>query len=513
MRKQTKLVAVLSAASLLAIGASMTSFAKGWTEENGEWVYLDSDGERVTQEWKKSGSNYYWLDENGVMATSQIVDDDENTYYVNEYGVRAKNQWISVENEDDADVNGEEVDTLWYYFGDNGKAYKAESADMKKKTCPDATGSRTYFFDSEGHMVSGWVDYIEDNKTKTFYCGTENEGWAYTGWQYLEPNDDLSSENYDDLEWFNFKSSGEARKSKTWYSKGRYYTFDENGVMENDWYGIDVASNTNGVATGNNGGENAYTSEDGSKGTGWVYTENAEESDSYWYYLVSFTDVNGTVRNIPFNSQSGDSNWRAKVIKSKTYIFNEKGEMQDGLVKGYLDGDGKTGPIGIFRQIGTTNGDGTNKAKTVLNNITKFSPKGLANVRKTLTNNGKRVVTKLYLICNPADEAEYVDPCMFGEALTGGYVNKTFIDIEKIPDANCPQGKAAFTIDGYYTMGATGVKVTEYDQTKAMENADLIIANCFANGRAVDDNVAVIFDVTKLEEYVINVHQTSTASV
>ena len=50
-------------------------------------------------------------------------------------------------------------------------------------------------------------------------------------------------------------------------------------------------------------------------------------------------------------------------------------------------------------------------------------------------------------------------------------------------------------------MGATGVRVTEYDQTKAMENADLIIANCFANGRAVDDNVAVIFDVTKLEEY------------
>ena len=53
-------------------------------------------------------------------------------------------------------------------------------------------------------------------------------------------------------------------------------------------------------------------------------------------------------------------------------------------------------------------------------------------------------------------------------------------------------------------MGATGVRVTEYDQTKAMENADLIIANCFANGRAVDDDVAVIFDVTKLEEYGVN---------
>lgn len=187
--------------------------------------------------------------------------------------------------------------------------------------------------------------------------------------------------------------------------------------------------------------------------------------------------------------------------------------MQDGLVKGYLDGDGKTGPIGIFRQIGAVESAGTNKAKTVLTTVTKFSPKGLAQVRKTLTNDGKRVVDKLYLICNPSDEAEYVDPAMFGETLTGGYVNRSFIDIEKIVDANCPKGKAAFTIAGYYTMGTTGVRVTEYDQTKAMENADLIIANCYANGRAVDDNVAVIFDVTKLEEYVINVHQTSTASV
>lgn len=181
--------------------------------------------------------------------------------------------------------------------------------------------------------------------------------------------------------------------------------------------------------------------------------------------------------------------------------------MQDGLVKGYLDGDGKTGPIGIFRQIGTTNGDGTQKAKTVSTKITKFSPKGLAEVRKTLTNDGKRVVSKLYLICNPADEAEYVDPCMYGEALTGGYVNKSFIEIEKIVDANCPKGKAAFTIEGYYTMGTTGVRVNEYDQTKAMENADLIIATCFANGRAVDDNVAVVFDVTKLEEYVLPITQ------
>lgn len=181
--------------------------------------------------------------------------------------------------------------------------------------------------------------------------------------------------------------------------------------------------------------------------------------------------------------------------------------MQDGLVKGYIDGDGKNAPIGIFRKLEESEVDGTKKAKEVKKNITKFSPKGLAEVRKILTNDGKRVVDKLYLVCNPSDEAEYVDPCMFGEALTGGYINKSFIDIEKIVDANVPKGKAAFTIAGYYTMGTTGVRVKEYDQTKAMDDADLIIAVCNANGRAVDDNVAVVFDVKKLEEYVLPVTQ------
>lgn len=182
--------------------------------------------------------------------------------------------------------------------------------------------------------------------------------------------------------------------------------------------------------------------------------------------------------------------------------------MQDGLAAGYLDGDGKDGPIGILRQIDKTNSDGTNAKKTVKTNITKLSPKGLAETRKTLTNDGKRVVSTLYLICNPSDEAEYVDPAMYGEALTGGYVNKSFMPIEKIVDVNCPKGTAIFTIDKAYVMGMTGTNVKEYDQTKALDDADVIIAKCEANGRPIDNNTAVPFDVTKLEEYVLPVTQT-----
>lgn len=176
--------------------------------------------------------------------------------------------------------------------------------------------------------------------------------------------------------------------------------------------------------------------------------------------------------------------------------------MQDGLVEGYLTGDGKNGPIGIFNKIEAFKADGTAAEKTVLTTVTKFSPKGIKDVRKTLTNNGKRTVTELHLICNPLDEAEYVDPALYGEAVTGGYKNTSFMPIVKHVDANCPQGKAAFTIKGSYVMGVTGVRFDEYKETKAMDDADLIIGKCYANGRAVDDNCAVVFDVTKLEEYI-----------
>lgn len=186
--------------------------------------------------------------------------------------------------------------------------------------------------------------------------------------------------------------------------------------------------------------------------------------------------------------------------------------MQDGLEKGYLDGDGKTAPIGIMRQIDATNTDGTKKPKTVISTVTKFSPKGLANIRKTLTKDGKRAVAKLYLICNPSDEAEYVDPCMYGETPVGGYANISFMPIEKIPTPNCPLGKAIFTIDRAYVMGTTGTQVNEYDQTKAMDDADLVIAKCTANGRPIDDNTAVVFDVTKLEEYIPQFKQVTEAT-
>ena len=97
MRKQTKVVAVASAAALLAIGGAMTSFAaQGWVEEDGTWYFYDKDGNRVEDQWKKSGDNWFWLDgeDGGAMATDKLIDDDGDTYYVDGNGVMVTNTWV-----------------------------------------------------------------------------------------------------------------------------------------------------------------------------------------------------------------------------------------------------------------------------------------------------------------------------------------------------------------------------------------------------------------------------------
>ena len=97
MRKQTKVVAVASAAALLAIGGAMTSFAaQGWVEEDGTWYFYDKDSNRVEDQWTltttsdaTTASNWlYFSDpEDGARQTKawfKVVtsdrDGDDNTF-------------------------------------------------------------------------------------------------------------------------------------------------------------------------------------------------------------------------------------------------------------------------------------------------------------------------------------------------------------------------------------------------------------------------------------------------
>ena len=250
MRKQTKVVAVASAAALLAIGGAMTSFAaQGWVEEDGTWYYYDKDGNRVENTWKKSGDNWFWLDseEGGAMATDKLVEDDDNTYYVDGNGVMVTNTWVKVVNEEQ-DEDDDPAEYRYYYMQSNGKAYKGSGDKVSKKTID----GKQYAFDEDGIMLYGWVNEDgtmvndEDGWAEAeYYFGSWEDGSMKTGWQKVTVYDDEDGKDDDYDYWFNFKSNGEKRtrtdnnaKDKDIYEKkinGKFYGFDKRGVMTYEW--------------------------------------------------------------------------------------------------------------------------------------------------------------------------------------------------------------------------------------------------------------------------------------
>lgn len=193
----------------------------------------------------------------------------------------------------------------------------------------------------------------------------------------------------------------------------------------------------------------------------------------------------------------------------KYFMAILKENMRDGLEYGYLQGTGKNAPIGIYKQIESVNENGTHKDKTVNTTLTKFTPKGLATAKKYLNNGGKRVLSQLSLYCHPNDEADYVSPALYDAE---GRLVSSYKNLKVKQSTQNPQGKAALVIPKKYVLGLKDMGIKEYDQTKALDDADVVIAKCYANGRAVDDNIAFIFDVTKLEEYVPSVKVVGTVA-
>ena len=416
MRKQTKLVAVLSAAALFAIGASMTSFAATahWEQEGEDWVYLDKDGDKVTDTWKKSGSNWFYLDSDGYMAKDTIVisGSNDDKYYVDANGAKVTNTWVSVDNADDNEcADQEDVTTIWYFFGSDGKAKKADSGKKVFTGIPHGENmdkKSTFAFDEDGHMLSGWQDItLNSGSEYRYYFGDENEGWAYLGWQYLEKPeyDNFEDVNpFEDEAWFYFGTNGRAAQNATKYINGQYYTFSGSGAMNSKWVTgtPGVSENTATTVPGTNA-HAFYTDSIGHRRTGWLYTWAPEDKDKeynqYWYYLSNkgeaFNDdakdttvmvwdatigeyvdkANGQYAGATaapifagvdmFGDGSVAENVAAKVIKNKTFLFDDEGRMVTGLVE-------------ITSNNGFTENEGTDaKPKYVTRHVNRVGGKGL----------------------------------------------------------------------------------------------------------------------------------------
>ena len=368
MRKQTKIAAVVSAAALLALGASITSFAasKGtWMLVDGEWYCYDKNGDVYENTFCSSNGKEYYVGDDGMIVKSDWVEYDGSYYFVNSSGAKITNDWRLTTPYDD-----EDADEAWYYFQSTGK--RAENKKIVYK-------GKTYFFDADGKMLTGWVTangtevVNEENNIDaddTYYCGEDGariEGnWVYT----TEPT--AEDDEADADEYFYYLKPGNGRpvvNTKRNNVKGQSYIFDEEGRMLWGWVAKTTASGSSAVYEKIDEEEDTavtlsdpdysevyYCSaeDDGHvKKNRWIKLwrpkntyEEDEDVSKKWYwiekdgkvYIPSARDVDGTSKaykfeegNILDDSDGEIKNITTKKISSKDYYFNQDGEMISGF--------------------------------------------------------------------------------------------------------------------------------------------------------------------------------------
>ena len=327
MRKQTKLVAALSATALLAIGASAVTFAAGWNNTTGNWQYLDNDGNPIADDWRKSGDYWFYLGSDGNMATNEVVQKNEDFYYVNQDGAMVTNQWVAFDTVSD-DSN---ADHRWMYFGADGKAYRDRKDGITISDIKTINGKK-YVFDQEGYMLYGWLSkdastlQLNDDAwaEATYYYGGYDDGSAQHGWVQLTVN--VNGE--DSTAWFYLDDNGKITKNTKKTINGATYYFRQDGRMIEDY------SNANKVPVGSDSvfkpatassNNVVYVNGDGgARKNQWIWAVPSEEylqkdyendRASWWWADGSGKLAKNTI----------------KKIKGKVYAFDDDGRMISGL--------------------------------------------------------------------------------------------------------------------------------------------------------------------------------------
>mgnify|MGYP004467316869 CR=1 FL=1 len=340
MKKQTKIVATLSTAALLALGFSAVSMAAGWDNSTGAWRYLNNDGTEVVDEWKSANGNWFYLDSDGVMATDKLIEDESGSktkyYYVDQYGAMVKNTWkaVAMDDDDNTDLDAE---YWWYYFGNDGKAYTTDSDKALSKSKVKTINGYKYAFDSEGHMLYGWTD--ADNHTQNdddkqlwedakYYFNGWNDGHAQTGWAQINvEKEDGDTEDY----WFYFNGDGEKQANKRKKINGQYYVFAKDGHMIDSW----TIEGTN--ASGSKVWSGDLTSKSDASKISYVNGDGAQRKNK-WIWAIPAEDW------IQSDYDDDEYSWfyagkdgklvtnQVKKINGKKYAFDAEGRMQTDFV-------------------------------------------------------------------------------------------------------------------------------------------------------------------------------------
>lgn len=183
------------------------------------------------------------------------------------------------------------------------------------------------------------------------------------------------------------------------------------------------------------------------------------------------------------------------------------------LENAIVNGTGKNMPVGLNRDIhkGVAVTDGVYPKKAAVK-VLDFLPATYGGLVAKLckTENGKyRKIEGLTLICNPVDYYQKVMPATTVMSSIGTYTTNVFPVPTKVQEsAELSEGEAILCIPKEYfaALGAAKNGAIEIDDSvRFFEDQRAYKIKTFANGRAYDDTVAILLDISELNAAYITV--------
>ena len=122
-----------------------------WYKSGGSWYFRTVNGQNMANTWLLWQDHYYRFDASGRMLTGFNTDTNGATYYLRDSGAM-KVSW--------AVING-----AWYYFNPAEGPYYG----MMFKNQIANVGPKTYYFDHDGRMRTGWVIMKDSSNQDQYY--------------------------------------------------------------------------------------------------------------------------------------------------------------------------------------------------------------------------------------------------------------------------------------------------------------------------------------------------------
>lgn len=195
----------------------------------------------------------------------------------------------------------------------------------------------------------------------------------------------------------------------------------------------------------------------------------------------------------------------------RTFLVEASSKALEGAA---VSGNGKNAPIGLDRDIheGVTvsTTDGYPQKEAI--ELTSFMPEEYGAVLANLAVSEKgnaRTFDEVTLICNQVDYLTKVMPATTVLNSNGLYSQNVFpFPTEVVRSNEIATGKAILCLPEEYFMGIGGSKegtITYSDEVKFLEDQRVFKIKLHGNGRAYDNTVAVLLDISKLKPAFITV--------